>query len=106
MPSEAFTKIKAGATKLVQVTQETVGNPGSFPNAPSGIVYKCLPCVVTYEPVEGAPVKIAPVTDPDRAIYVANFRNAVPVLGGLYIVHRLSDGVYIFDNQQVFLENM
>ena len=101
----AFTNVTSNQIRLVKVIQETSGNPGSFPNSTTRCVYKCIPAVVTYSPVEGAGVQVTDSTDPDKAIYVANFRNNSPVLGNYYLVFQISPGVYVFDNQMAFLEN-
>lgn len=94
------------AIRLVKVTQGSSGTPGSFPNVVGPCVYKCMPITVSFASVEGAVPTLTVSGDPDRAIYVANFRNNAPVLNQYYIVFRLSTGAYVFDNQACFLENM
>lgn len=105
-PSLVGLSITANSIRLVRVIQEADGTPGSFPNTTTACVYKCMPVTVTYANVEGALPTITVATDPDRAIYVANFRNNSPVLGQMYLVFRLSTGAYVFDNQACFLSNM
>lgn len=101
----AFTQPTSNQIRLVKVTQEVSGNPGSFPTSPNRQVYKCMPATLKHDKVEGGYVTIVDTVDTDRAIYVANFRNNLPVLGNYYLVFQLSPGVYVFDNQMAFLEN-
>jgi hypothetical protein len=103
--AEAYLPIKAGAIRLVKVTQESSGTPGSFPNVTTPCVYKCMPASINYNNIEGSAVSIVDCTDPDRAIYVGNFRQNTPILGNYYFVYRLPNGKYAFDNQMAFLEN-
>jgi hypothetical protein len=95
--AEAYLPIKAGAIRLVKVTQESSGTPGSFPNVTTPCVYKCMPASINYNNIEGSAVSIVDCTDPDRA--------NTPILGNYYFVYRLPNGKYAFDNQMAFLEN-
>lgn len=104
-PTGSYQQNVANSIRLVQVIQEEEGNPGSFPNVITPCVYKCMPATVTYESVEGSGVGIQVSTDDDRAIYIANFRQNNPILGAYYLVFRLNNGSYVFDNQMAFLEN-
>lgn len=105
MTTGAYQSITAKAIRVVQVIQEIEGTPGSFPNQVVPCVYKCMPVTISYSDIEGGSVGISVSKDIDRAIYVANFRNNVPLLGGYYVVFRLDNGKYIFDNQMAFEEN-
>lgn len=101
----AYQEQTSQQVRLVQVTQETAGTPGSLP---SGVcMYKCMPVSVSsFGNTEGGSAQFSASTDPDRAIYVLNFRNNVPILGEMYLAFMLDNGVYVFDNQAAFLENM
>ena len=102
---KAYTQPMSNPYMVVQLTQEETGTPGSFPVSLGRLVYKALPCTVTYDPVEGSIVKIIPTTDLDRAIYVGNFRANNPILGEFYLVLCVAPGVYLLDNQMAFLAN-
>ncbi len=93
----------SSAIRLVQIVQETEGTPGSLPFGAT--VYKCMPVTIEYQDIEGSQVTYSVQNDPDRAIYAVNLRYNGPRLGDLYLVYRLDNGSYVFDNQQAFLEN-
>lgn len=105
MVDKAYGPLRAGFIRLVKVVQETDGTPGSFPNTTTPCVYKCMPCTVNAGTAEGQSVNVQVTSDPDKAIYVSNFRNNSPTLNGYYLVFRLPNGTYVFDNQAAFLEN-
>lgn len=100
--SDAYSAIKGDMIRLVKVTEEVPGSPGSFPNT-TQVVYKCLPCTITFEEVEGAGVTVTPCINTDRAIYCANFRNNYIVLNAYYLAYLIGD-LYVLDNQAAFLE--
>jgi hypothetical protein len=115
--TEAFENQMAGGIRLVKVIETVTGSPGSFPNTTSPCYYRCQPVTVENKPalnllagngnadMEGNAVNYTVHTDPDRNIFVANFRKNTVVLGGLYLAFRLSNGSYVLDNQMAFLEN-
>jgi len=88
--------------RVVKVVAETPGNPGSFPLGPKK-VYKCLPCVITFDETEGSTCSIVTVTNEDRAIYAGNFRNNYIVENAFYVVFLIGNK-YVLDNQAAFLE--
>ncbi len=79
--------------KVVEDTEFPVGNR---------LVYKCLPCKVSFDEEEGAGVTVT-IGSEKKAIYCGNIRNNRLVKDAYYFAYRIS-GKWVIDNQAAFLE--